>query len=262
MLKAMNLLWLVSVMKSNLSVYGYNYQGRVNLGYQTSDEAVRIAEESGDILSKSMAYTSHGISCFYRGLFAEAEKYLLQGAAFSDRINLFSYLALAHQWLGHTYFEMEKYEKARDSYGQAIYLREQSGLFPSSMNLNKIAVARVQALNQEKEIDFASLKRYASENKVKLHDGPMARYISEVLLHTGGEYLEEAGSWIQKAMETDRQNGLMWDLGRDYAVYAALWKQKGGRSNAKENLDKARDIFRECGAEGWAEKAERTLSQL
>lgn len=261
-LKAMNLLWLVSVMKSNLSVYGYNYQGRVNLGYQTSEEAVRIAEESGDILSKSMAYTSHGISCFYRGLLAEAEKYLLQGAAFSERTNLFSYLALAHQWLGHTYFEMEKYGKSKDSYGQAIYLREQSGLFPSSMNLNKIAVARVQALNREKEIDFASLKRYVSENKVKLHDGPMARYISEVLLHTGGEYLKDAGSWIQQAMETDRQNGLMWDLGRDYAVYAALWKRKGGRSKAKENLDKAREIFRECGAEGWAEKAERTLSQL
>ena len=65
---AMEFPWRVSAMKSNLSVYGYDYHGRVTQGYQTSEEAVRIAEESGDIYSKAMAYASHGTSCYYSGV--------------------------------------------------------------------------------------------------------------------------------------------------------------------------------------------------
>ena len=45
---AMQFPWQISVMKSNLSVYAYDYHGMVAQGYQTSGDAVRIAEESGD----------------------------------------------------------------------------------------------------------------------------------------------------------------------------------------------------------------------
>ena len=48
---AINNLWGVSVTNSNLSFYAYNYPGQVDLGYSTSQEAVRTAEQCGDILS-------------------------------------------------------------------------------------------------------------------------------------------------------------------------------------------------------------------
>ena len=44
-LKSMNLLWLISLAKSNLALYIYNYQGKISLGYQTSSEAVQFAEK-------------------------------------------------------------------------------------------------------------------------------------------------------------------------------------------------------------------------
>jgi len=49
-------------------------------------------------------------------------------------------------------------------------------------------------------------------------------------------------------------------LGRDYWVYAELFKRKGNRSKVKENVSKAIEIVRECGADGWAEKYEKELS--
>jgi hypothetical protein len=54
----------------------------------------------------------------------------------------------------------------------------------------------------------------------------------------------------------------MWHLGRDYALYAELFKRKGDQSKAEENLNKAIDILEECGADGWVEKYEKELAAL
>ena len=69
--------------------------------------------------------------------------------------------------------------------------------------------------------------------------------------------------WIKKAIEADNRNGMIWwHLGRDYALYAELFKRKRDQSKAKENLNKAIDIFKECGADGWVEKYEKDLAEL
>ncbi len=54
----------------------------------------------------------------------------------------------------------------------------------------------------------------------------------------------------------------MWNLARDYALYADLFKRKGDPPKAKEKLNKAIEIFTECGADGWVEKYEKELAEL
>jgi hypothetical protein len=51
----------------------------------------------------------------------------------------------------------------------------------------------------------------------------------------------------------------MFHLGKDYALYAELFKRKGDKSKAQENLGKAIEIFKECGADGWVEKYEKEM---
>ncbi len=41
-----------------------------------------------------------------------------------------------------------------------------------------------------------------------------------------------------------------------------LLKRKGEKSKAKENLGKAIEIYRECGADGWVEKYEKELAAI
>jgi hypothetical protein len=53
---------------------------------------------------------------------------------------------------------------------------------------------------------------------------------------------------------------MMWHLTRDYALYAELLKRKGEQSKVKENLAKAIEIFKECGADGWVEKYKKELA--
>ena len=55
---------------------------------------------------------------------------------------------------------------------------------------------------------------------------------------------------------------MMWDLGRDYAIYGELLKQKGDLQTAKEKLGQAIDILTKCGADGWVEKYQKELAAI
>ena len=258
---AANSLWGVVAMKSELSRI-YNWQGRVDMGYQTSQEALRIAEESGDIYSKAWAYTYHGRSCCFKGLFEEALDCLLKGADFSERIDFLKISEFAHRGLGFGYSEMGKYRKSKDHYSKTISFGERAGTGSSVIKFCKTAIASAKVMNTEKDIDLELLYGYATENKSKHYEGWMLRNIGEILLNIDGQHLDDVEDWIEKAHEADKRNGMMWHLGRDYALYAELFKRRGDQSKAKEYLNMAIEILKECGADGWVEKYEKELAAL
>ena len=251
---AMEFPWRVSAMKSNLSVYGYNYHGMVAQGYQTSKDAVRIAEESKDIYSKAMAYSSHGASCYYKGFLKEAEQYLNTGINLTEKINMFADNAMAHQYLGHIYFDLGEPDKAQGHFSKVIHVREHSRMFPSSANLNRIALMRAKLFSGDKDIDLELIYHYVRKNRVKIYEGCMARYAGDILLHLDKYHLAAAEAWIGKAIEADKRNGMRCNLGMDYAVYGEYFRVKGESSKAKESLERAIGIFKECGADGWVHR--------
>ncbi len=255
-------LWGIAIMKSNLAYFCYYYPGKINLGFQTTQEAVRIAEESGDIYSKSMAYICHGTSCYGKGLLEDAEKYLVKGVGFCERINYDSWNAAARFNLGQTYFRTENFAKSKEHYEKASWLLENIRLWPSWANLAKVGSGRSKVVNKEKDVDLTSLYARSRNNKVKATEGWIQRYIGEILLNIDDQHLSEAEHWIQKALESDQRNQMMFHLGKDYALYAGLFKRKGDRLKAQENLGKAIEILKECGADGWVEKYEEELATL
>jgi len=259
---AANSLWGIVTLKGTIGMWVYHHQGRINLGYQTTKEAIQLAEESGDIFSKAVAYGEFGHSCFLMGFLKEAEEHALKCVDFSERINFLHGQVNAHFYLGEIYFEIGEYQKSKDHYGKVIEISELNRFWPSNINLCKLGVAKAKVMNNEKDVDLESITKYATENKVRLFDGWMPRYIDEVSLNIDDHHMAEAEEWINKAIEADTRNGMMWYLGRDYALYAELLKRKRDQSKARENLTKAIEIFKECGADGWVERAEKELASL
>jgi tetratricopeptide (TPR) repeat protein len=213
-------------------------------------------------MSKGYVYSSHGIFCYARGLFEEAERHLLKGIEFCERINEKGWKANAHLFLGETYFEMGDFPRSKDYYEKLCGLLEDTHLMPSSVGWAKIGAARSRVMNNEKDVDLESLYTHARNNRVKRCEGEISKYIGEILLKIDDQHISEAEHWIRKAIEADQRNGMMFDLGKDYALYAELFKQRGDKLKAQENLGKAIEIFKECGADGWAEKAEKELATL
>ena len=255
-------LWGIAITKGNLAFFCYFYPGRINLGFQTSAEALHAAEESGDIMSKGYTYSSHGIFCYARGLFEEAERHLLKGVEFCERINEKGWRAIAHLFLGETYFATGDFPSAKDHYEKGCELLKHTRLMPSFMSLVRAGVARSRVMNKEREVDLESLYTHSRNNKIKTGEGLFSKYIGEILLNIDDQHISEAEHWIQKAIEADQRNRMMFHLGKDYALYADLFKRKGDRLKAQENLGKAIEIFKECGADGWVEKAEKELATI
>jgi tetratricopeptide (TPR) repeat protein len=258
---ANNLSGIVRV-KSARSYWVYNWQGEINLGFKESYEALQIAEESGDIYSKAFGYTFHGLSCYCKGFLMEAEEYLLKGIDFGERINAPAILYFIYFCLGETYLNMSKHVEAREAFERGISLLEQQKLRPSLLNLGRLELALAKILGGDVDIDLEPLYRYQAANKTKSLEGYMRRYLSAIVFNVDVKRLSEAEDWIKKAIEDDSRNGSRFSLALDFAHYAELCKRKGDPAMAKENLSKAIEIFKECGADGWVKKYEEALAAI
>jgi tetratricopeptide (TPR) repeat protein len=254
--------WGIAITKSNLAYFSHWYHGRIDRQFKTSNEGLQIAEESGDIYSKAIAYSSHGTSCYGKGLLEEAEKYLLKGLEFCERISFSGWDAVDQYHLGDTYFEMGNFQTSKEHYEKGIWGFEGNRLWPSWVGWGKVALTRSKVMNREKGVDLESLYTRSRNNKVKVAEGWIQRYIGEILLNIDDQHIPEAEHWIQNAIEADQRNRMMFHLGRDYALYADLFKRKSDRLKVRENLGKAIEILKECGADGWVEKYEKELVAL
>ena len=133
---------------------------------------------------------------------------------------------------------------------------------PPYIRLAKVSMIRSKVLNNGHDIRLEDLDESHKEIRLKGVEGWMARLIGEILLNINDQHISEAEDWIKKAIEADKRNGVMWQLAKDYRLYAELLKRKDDRSKAKRNLNKAIESFKECGADGWVEKYEKELAAL
>ena len=116
-------------------------------------------------------------------------------------------------------------------------------------------------MDNDMDIDFDSLYQIANKIKLKPVKGKAFNSICEILLSID-KHISNAERWIKKAIEVNKINGLMLLLAQSYNLYAEVFKRRGNQPKARENLNKAIEIYRECGADGWVKKAEKELATL
>jgi tetratricopeptide (TPR) repeat protein len=259
---AANSLWGISTTKSNWAYFVYWQQGNFDQAYETSTEAVALAEESADIFPKTWAYLAYGASCYGKGLLEEGLEYLSKGAECCEKIGAFTINSLIQWSLARTHFASGEYEASAYCFRQSLSLAENVRLYACYQNSLRIALAMAKVMNKDKDIHLDLLRDYAHGIKRELHGGWASRCMGQILLNLDKDHMPEAETWISKAIEADMRNGMVFDLGQDYALYAELFGRKGNRSKAKENLAKAIDIFKECGADGWVKKYEEELASI
>jgi len=209
-----------------------------------------------------MASVCHGISCYGRGFFEKAILHLTEGCKFCDKIKLIIFHGLAHFFLGEAYFEIEQFKNSEVNYNKAIEILEHNRIIPSWKNVSKSAIAKMKVINNEPDFDLNTVVGYVDVNKAKIWDGWIRRNIGEILLNMDDQHLDEAEGWINKAIEADRNNGTLLNLGRTYALYAELYERKGEPNKAMTALNKAIEVFKDCGSDGFLKRAEESLASI
>jgi class 3 adenylate cyclase/tetratricopeptide (TPR) repeat protein len=257
-----NVSWGISMSKSQIAFWVYLRQGKTELAYQTTQEALRIADESVDIFSKGVANFAHGIFCDLKGFFKEAEEHLLMAIDFCQKSNQLAYTGVANLFLGDTYLHIGEYKTCQEYHEKSISLLQHGNLYPSYIIRNKISIVLAKVMNKEKDIHLNEIFKWHEEIKLKLCEVSMQNCIGSILLNIDDHHIPKAEEWIKKSIKTNQQYGMMWNLAQGYALYSEFYKRKGDLSKAKEMLSTAIETFHECGADGWVERYEKELAAL
>jgi tetratricopeptide (TPR) repeat protein len=231
---AANSQWGISAMKCWIAL-SYFCQGNIDFAHRNSLEALRIADESGDIYSQAHAYTFHGFSCYGKGNLEEAKKHTLKGVNLSEKIKQPHLACEASEFLAEIYLSMREYEASQKQCQKAVGIMQDNPASPSRINFIKLVLLRAN-LMMDTNVDLESMYAIYDEIKFQFWESNAQRYIGEI--------------------------GMRWNLAQDYALYSELFKRKEDFTKVKENLTKAIEIFKECGADGWVEKYEKELAEL
>ena len=257
------MLYLATVVaKSNISAWNFALPGNIDRAYKTSLEALKLAEDSDDIYSKGAAYGSHGLSCYCKGLLDEAMDHLEKGLAYCGKIKQLSWQAMSSFFLWLLYADLKDYKNAHQYYTNSISILNESKLLPSWIEIMSLCLAGARTSIHNQDIISRDLFEHYKAIKIKSLEGWKARVVGEIFLNIDGHHKDEAGEWIEKAIEADERNGMMWHLAMDYASYAEVIRRKGDQLRAGENLSTAIKIFKERGADGWVKKYEKQLAEL
>jgi len=245
-----------------ISLYAYCFSGKANLGYQKCKKAVRIADDLGDIGLKAFVYQAYGHCSFVKGFQDESITYLLEGLSMSEKMSSPSVAGVTAIYLGESFFHKGDNEKSLYYFNKSSKYAEAVESNPFWNLFADLGIARARVLMNERDIDLDILIKKFQEFIFPQSQGWLQRNISEILLNIDEYRRTEAEEWIKKAIESDTRNGTRFHLGLDYATYAQYFKRGNNLPQAREQLTKAIDIMKECGADGWVERYEKELASL
>jgi tetratricopeptide (TPR) repeat protein len=257
---SVNNLWGICAVKASISGYVYNERGEIGKAFETSEDIVSIAEKSGDIYSKSIAYTAIGLSCYHKGLLDRAEKHFGEGIIWSERSNFSWMVANIRFTLGHIFFARQRYRESMNQFMAAARTWQRLGIEPSLVGYTGALVLLASVMCGESIPEPEFLFKVASENKLPFQEGSIWRCIGMTLSQCLDETMEKARIALEKAIEADTRNGTRWSLAMDYLAYADLLDRCGSETMVRDNQEKALAVFAECGAGGWSREVERRLT--
>ncbi|KKL67217.1 hypothetical protein LCGC14_2137190, partial [marine sediment metagenome] len=233
------------------------------------EKALKIGEELNDILTIVLANNNMGHCLSTNGEFEKAlpfyEKALeinVMANVLCQKSNQLALAEAANSYLSAIYLDMGEYETSQKHDERAISFWQQSSMGSSYIMWNKISIELAKVMNNEKDINLNEIFKWHGDIKNKVTDGMSANLVGTILLHIDNQHISEAEDWIKKSIEAHNKYGMRWYLAKDYALYADLFKRKGELPKAQENLNKAIEIFTDCGADGWVDKYEKELASL
>ena len=211
-----------------------------------------------------MVFISRGLSSFGKGNLEAAAQYFTQAKNLTYKLHHFVWYIYANLLLADTLFESGRYSESEHHYNTAVQASEQNKVVPHYKHVAIIGVARAKVELGTSTIDLDLLRNTAAreDSNQTLSKGWKARYIAEVLLKMGEQYLPEAETWIEKAISANTDKGMRFMLGQDLALYSEFYKKQNDLPQAREQMKKAIGIMKECGAEGWMERYEKELAKL
>jgi len=233
------------------------WQGQLDAASAEIDKALADAGSSHNPTSEALARAAVGIVRSAQGFHSEAKTHLQRGVRSTQEMAQSFWRSLDLGYLGDTHLNLGEYAEAKARYEESLLTLE--ALVPSWQNVLKLKLARANALDNGSDVPLDDLREWRNANRLRLFEGLTARLIAETLLAHEEPDIDEAHRWLTVAMAADRSNRLKLDLAHDHACFADLHRHNANREEMLNSLTLARDLFAECGAQGFVQEMDRRI---
>jgi tetratricopeptide (TPR) repeat protein len=240
----------------------YALKGDLRSADRAATQSLRISKEIGVRSVQGMGHTARGFTSYLIGSLDAAERELLTGLEYCQETAQFVWGQFAQFYLGNLYRDTGKYGAALDHFETGAEALVRVKALPSFVHVFEAAAARVKVLSGEKEVDLDPIIEGIHDNKLAVFRCWSARLIGETLADVGGHHLGDAKAWLDRAIEIDTANDMTWFLARDHSAAAELLIRTGDRTGAEESLTTAVNLYRRCGADWWASRTQKRLTEI
>jgi len=235
------------------------HQGKIDEALKVTNENLKLAPEYA-VIHKGISFREHGDSCWSKGLFEESEELLLKSYFGLKNTDHIFHHAETTAMLGHLSVEKGDYAKSQAYYNEAISIYDTLHNHKEKISC-EISLARIKA-QAGQDVNLTEVFEKFESHKTKVSESKRIRDIVIILLHIDEARWSEAEEWLLKAISHDRTYGMKPYLAYDYALYADLYKRQNNLPQAREQMKKAIEITRECGADGWVKRYEKELVEM
>jgi tetratricopeptide (TPR) repeat protein len=264
------------------------------------ERSAELARDSGDLHGEVIARTGLGNVRMWQGRWSEAERPYLEAMSLADSFPDMPALERGHLYnnLGNLYTRLGRLDEAEAWFERAFRLWKDlhSPVDLATCHFNHAQLREAQGRWEEAQLDYeaalaqpihAALRAGIATDYAEwwLHAGHVTRaeewgrvaeqqaiaarspYTLGRMYHGRGNIARARGdldgfTFYEKALEIAREKGYPYLEGETLRDYARLRADNGGAEEAVAYLERARDIFRDLGALGQFDEAERALAAL
>ena len=271
------------------------FLGSINEAENLCEKAYVNALQNNDLYELAYAEFSFGVVAMAKGDGRAIVEHSQKCVDYLEQGQMTTLMDIALAILGLGYVHQGDLEKAREFAERALVATCQPGAASSNAVPTQSILTMIysEVKDLEKAYSCASeAVKLSKQRTVGGWEGMTYFVLGLVLARMGEQRHKKAEEWIGRALkifdeyrlrpwfangiftmgeiytrsgnreEMFKEMGMNYWLARTYALYAEAFKRKGDKSKAKENLNKAIKIYKECGADGWVKKAEKELTEL
>jgi class 3 adenylate cyclase/tetratricopeptide (TPR) repeat protein len=252
----------ISFVNAMTGSFALAFQGKISSAYTHTTAAIRASESCIDAHIKGVAHSSHGMVCFFKGEFVEAIRFLKEAIKLNRKSGNDIWKGWADFWLAQNFYHSGKYKEAQHYFRETILtFKNRKDISVPWESFHKLCLQKADMASGEAVRNFCPAF-YRSQKVSPWIEGLYLATIARTLILSGQDRWAEAESLLNDAIATDERYGTRWSLGQDHAALSELHQKKGDHASARHHLKRAIEIMQECGADGWVERYQKTLSEI
>lgn len=233
-------------------------------GIEHFQSSIRYLEEAQAVFLLGSTWAGLGCSNNLLGEFETARNQIEKALKIDMDIGMPISLSMYYWMLSMVQFDLGDLKKAKNSAEKGLELAQKYKQRHHE-GFSNIMMGKAQAkanISQSAEVKELILEGIQILEKLEMRVWFSQGYLFLGELYTDIGQKEKAQIYLKKAETEFKDMDMDYWLGRTNAAYAELHKREGEAPKTADLLNKAIEIMRECGANGWVEKYEKELAVI